>query len=79
MSRTKDNEKTIVYSFFNTLAEAYEARSILEMCDIPCFITNETLATVYPMFDSNLGGIRLHIFEKDLARANEALHQSQSE
>lgn len=70
----KNTEKTIVYSLFNTLSEAYEARNILEMCDIPSFITNEAMATVYPMFDSNIGGIRLHIFEKDLDRANEALH-----
>lgn len=70
-----DGDKIVVYSGYNTLSEAYEARNILESCGIPCFISNENMATVYPMFDSNVGGVRLHLFEKDLARAREILQK----
>ena len=40
---------------------------------IDCFISNENMASVYPMFDSNLGGVRLHLFEKDVPKADRIL------
>ena len=68
-----DNDKIVVYSNYNTLSEAYEARNVLESCGIPCFISNENMAAVYPMFDSSVGGVSLNIFEKDRERAREIL------
>lgn len=71
-----DDEKIVIYSYYNTLSEAYEAKNLLERNGISCFISNENMACVYPMFDSNLGGVRLHLFEKDIAAADRLLAES---
>ena len=69
-----NDEKIVVYSSYNTLSEAYEIKNMLERSGIPCFVSNENMATIYPMFDSEIGGIRLHLFEKDFQAANEILN-----
>lgn len=69
-----NDEKIVVYSSYNTLSEAYEIKNMLERSGIPCFVSNENMATIYPMFDSEIGGIRLHLFEKDIQAANEILN-----
>ena len=73
-----NNDKIIVYSSYNTLSEAYEIKNMLERSGIPCFVSNENMATIYPMFDSEIGGIRLHLFEKDIQAANEILNTAAS-
>ncbi len=67
------DDKIIVYRSYSNLSEAYETKNILEMNGIPCFISNENMATVYPLYNSHVGGIRLHIFEKDIAAADNLL------
>lgn len=74
--KNRNNEKVVIYSYYNTLSEAYEAKNLLERNGIDCFISNENMACVYPMFDSNLGGVRLHLFEKDIAAAGRLLADS---
>lgn len=71
--KNRNNEKVVIYSYYYTLSEAYEAKNLLERNGIDCFISNENMASVYPMFDSNLGGIRLHLFEKDVTEADRIL------
>lgn len=72
-AKNRDGEKVVIYSYYNTLSEAYEAKNLLERNGIDCFISNENMASVYPMFDSNLGGVRLHLFEKDVTEADRIL------
>lgn len=50
------------------------AKSILEQNGIACFLANECFAQLYPLYGtSNVGGVQLHLFEKDAAKAAEVL------
>ena len=31
-----------------------------------CFLTGENAALVYPVFDTSISGIQLHVFERDV-------------
>lgn len=38
-----------------------------------CFLTGENAALVYPVFDTSISGIQLHVFEQDAAAINDFL------
>ena len=67
------SENIIVFdSYYEPLA-AHLARTQLEAAGIPCFLTNENLVSLNRMYSPVAGGVRLHIYERDAARAAEAL------
>ena len=47
----------------------------LESEGVECFLFDEHTATVYPLFDTAIGGIRLMVKEQDLARAQAILSE----
>lgn len=66
-------KKVIVYGSFPSAIEANLAKTKLDAYGIPCFLTNEHLAWLYPLTYFTAGQVRLHLFEDDLERANEIL------
>jgi len=70
---TPRSENIIVLdSYYEPLA-AHLARTQLEAAGIPCFLTNENLVSLNRMYSPVAGGVRLHVYERDAARAAEAL------
>lgn len=51
------------------LAEIIRAK--LEANGIPGFLSDESIGTVYPVYNQGAGGIKLNILEKDMERARE--------
>lgn len=67
--------KIIVYTTFETVIDANLAKTKLDAYGIPCFLTDENLANLYPLSFFKAGQVRLHIFEDDRARVKEVLEE----
>lgn len=70
----KDQDNIIVLKSYGSAIEANLAKTKLDAYGIPCFLTEENLANLYPI-QSPRFSVRLHLFEKDLARAQEILNE----
>ena len=64
----------VLDSYYEPLA-AHLARTRLEAAGIPCFLTNENLVALNRMYSPVAGGVRLHVYERDAARAAETLRE----
>ncbi len=64
----------VLDSFYEPLA-AHLARTKLEAAGIPCFLTNENLVSLNRMYSPVAGGVRLHVYQRDAARAAEILRE----
>ena len=62
-----------------TLATYYDPmlaqiiRTRLEDNDIPCFIADENMIGINPLYNNALGGIKLKVFERDVERCRAIL------
>ncbi|HTM98005.1 MAG TPA: DUF2007 domain-containing protein [Pedobacter sp.] len=63
-------DKIVVHSTYYNPIEANIVKSRLEDSEIPCFLTDENVATINPMYNQAIGGVKLHVFEKDIERIN---------
>ncbi|MFZ9981482.1 MAG: DUF2007 domain-containing protein [Cyclobacteriaceae bacterium] len=68
-------DKIIVIKTFDTPAMAGLAKSKLDAFDIPCFLTEENMGSLYPFTRAGFSGIRLHVFDKDVERAKKVLEE----
>jgi hypothetical protein len=67
----QEQNPIIVFNTFDSLIEANIVKSKLDAYGIPCFLSEENLTFLTTSLLS--GGIRLHIFDEDKARATEIL------
>ncbi len=49
--------------------------NVLKENGIKCFLSDENIVQLYPMFSSPFSGIRLHLFEKDKDSAEKILQE----
>lgn len=75
MKAEKPEKKVVVYAAYPLLIEASLAKAKLDAYGVPCFLTDEHLAALYPLAYFTAGQARLHIFEEDRARVREILGQ----
>lgn len=69
-----DNDKIVLFKTYSTLPEAWIVKNILDQNGIPCFLANECFAQLYPLYGtSDVGGVQLHLFEKDIVKAEDVL------
>lgn len=59
-------------SFYEPIA-ANLARTRLEAAGIPCFLSNENLVAMMPLYSPITGGVRLHVRQADAVAALEIL------
>ena len=73
----QDRDDIIVFKRFDTVIEANIAKSKLDAYGVPCFLTEENMANLYPgaskMMNSN---VRLHIFSQDAERASQVMAEN---
>lgn len=73
----QDRDDIIVLQRFGNVIEANIAKSKLDAYGIPCFLTEENMAGLYPgasnMMNSN---VRLHIFRYDADRARQLMNEN---
>lgn len=69
----EEDDKIIVLKSFDTSIKASLAKSKLDAHGIPCFLTEENLANLYPVQNPRFSGVRLHLFLRDFEQARQVL------
>ena len=65
-----EHDEIIVLRKFETSIEANIVKSKLDAYGIPCFLTEENMANLYPGASSLMNfNVRLHLFSRDLEKA----------
>lgn len=70
------NSVVFLESYYEPMA-ANLARTRLEAAGIPCFLSNEHLVSLLPLYSPITGGVRLHLRQRDVAAALEILRDKQ--
>ena len=68
-----DNPEIIVFHHFDNAIDANIAKTKLDAYGIPCFLTEENMANLYPGQNLSAFKIRLHLFAEDRDRAAQIL------
>ncbi|TWR31614.1 DUF2007 domain-containing protein [Mucilaginibacter pallidiroseus] len=72
----RENDKIITFEQYYDPMLAHIIRTRLEDNGIPCFIADENTLAANPIYNQAVGGIKLKIFERDLARCREILAET---
>jgi len=68
-------DKIITLKTYDTMVDAMVDQDVLRTNDIECFIGNEGLVELFPMFSDNNEGLKNVVFEKDLEKALKILEE----
>ncbi|MFZ2906825.1 MAG: DUF2007 domain-containing protein [Cyclobacteriaceae bacterium] len=71
----EESDEIIVYKRFDNSIDANLAKTKLDAYGIPCFLTEENLTNLYPLQNTVLFGVRLHIFSSDQDQADKILNE----
>lgn len=72
----QDHNSIIVFDTFNSSIDANIAKSKLDAYGIPCFLTEENMANLYPGANSLMNfSVRLHILQQDEDRARQIMEK----
>jgi hypothetical protein len=67
----------IVFQKFDSSIDANIVKSKLDAYGIPCYLTEENMANLYPGANHLMNfNVRLHLFNHDAERARQILHES---
>jgi len=69
-------DQIIVFKQFESSIDANIVKTKLDAYGIPCFLTEENLANLYPGQSFNVFAIRLHLFANDEERARQITDES---
>ncbi len=69
--------RLVTIARFHELPAAYSARSVLDACEIPCFLQNEQLVHLNWHWTHMVQGIKLHVLEDDFEEAQAVLADAQ--
>lgn len=73
----QDHDDIIVFQKFNNAIEANIAKSKLDAYGIPCFLTEENMANLYPGASNLMNfSVRLHLFDYDVDRAMQIMSEN---
>lgn len=72
-----EDEKIIVFRQYENAIEASIVKTKLDAYGIPCFLSDENIAGLYPLQSFRQLGVRLHIFAKDAEKAREILEATE--
>jgi hypothetical protein len=73
MESEKERDKIVIFSTFDSSIEANVAKTKLDAYGIPCFLTNENIASLYPLPYMKGMQVGLYIFKEDEGRVIELL------
>ncbi|MOA23468.1 hypothetical protein D3C78_1440910 [compost metagenome] len=66
-------DKIVVFETYYNPIEANIIKSRLMDSGVQCFLSDENMITINPLYTQALGGIKLHLFEKDVNTARSIL------
>jgi ASC-1-like (ASCH) protein len=67
------NDHIVTFATYYDPMLAQIVRTRLEDNDIPCFIADENMIGINPLYNNALGGIKLKVFERDVERCKAIL------
>ncbi|RDC54487.1 DUF2007 domain-containing protein [Pedobacter chinensis] len=70
------NDRTLVYSTYYNPVEANIVRAKLEDAGFACFLADENVATLNPLYNQAIGGVKLIVFERDVESINALLTEN---
>ena len=70
-------DKIITLQTFDTPTLAHIIRTRLEANNIPCFIADEHIIGLNPLYNPAIGGVKLKIFERDYDKCIELLAEDE--
>lgn len=68
-------DKIVVFETFYNPIEANIVKARLLDSGLQCFLTDENLVTINPLYTQALGGVKLHLFERDISAAKDILKE----
>ena len=72
---TNEDEIVTFETYYNPmLAEIIRAK--LEANDIPCFLSDENMGSIYPAYNQGGGGIKLKVFAYDVEKCRVVVAQT---
>lgn len=72
------DNKIVVYRTFENPMEANIVKSRLLDAGFECFLSGENVALVYPVFNTSISGVQLHVFEKDVHAIDQFLTEDEA-
>lgn len=69
-----NTDDIVVFQSFDNAINASIVKAKLDAHDIPCFLTEEHMAGLYPGLNLNAFKVRLHLFAADRERASSILN-----
>lgn len=72
----EERDEIIVFKRFESAIDANIVKTKLDANGIPCFLTEENLANLYPLQNFLAMGVRLHLFSKDVEWAQSVLNDN---
>ena len=78
MNTHSSHSTLVTLNVYNSDAEAYIAKGLLESNGIKCIVDNEIMSTIYPIPFSTIGQVRLMVLQRDENMAREILAKNLS-
>lgn len=72
------DNKIVVYKTFENPTEANIVKGPLLDAGFECFLSGENAALVYPVFNTSISGVQLHVFEKDVHAIEQFLTEDEA-
>lgn len=72
-------DKIVVFETFYNPIEANIVKGRLIDSGVQCFLSDENTITINPLYTQALGGVKLHLFEKDVELARRILQSGEGE
>ena len=72
------DNKIVVYKTFENPMEANIVKGRLLAAGFECFLSGENAALVYPVFNTSISGVQLHVFEKDVHAIEQFLTEDEA-
>lgn len=66
-------DKIVIFETYYNPIEASIVKERLIDSGIQCFLSDENTITINPLYNQALGGVKLHLFERDVAAARSIL------
>lgn len=73
-----EDDKVVAYKTFMRPFEASIVKGLLDANGMECFLSNEIFASRNPIYSSNVNGMKLNVFAKDIPKINELLNSQNS-
>lgn len=72
INMSKEEEIVVFETYYDRML-AEIIRTKLEANGIPCFLSDESIGTMYPVYNQGAGGIKLKVFARDVEKCLEII------